>query len=168
MKATCPRGSRMDNLFSEEATIEVVGLFLGHGGFEVKQYLMTRQAPYGFEPLTLDSTQEHFWRAPHIVSYTGSVTLDSTQYARRDFVAFEVCSAKITAWYILDENYQTRYHLKWDARNTRLMNRYLHTAASWCADVEERCTGEAYPFNDKMDCQAFFLDSSRKEVPGYL
>lgn len=146
----------MDALFTEDAEVDIVGIFLGHGRFEVKQYLMTRQSSYGYLPITLDFTGEHFWRSPNMVSYIGGSTEGGVYYVTRDFVTFESCSARIDKWYVVDENYMQRYHQTWDAGESRLMRRYMHTAASWCAQVETRCTGDTYPFASSMDCQEYF------------
>lgn len=148
--------SRMDVLFSEDATYEEVGIFLGRGRFEVKQYLMTRQEAYGFMPATADFTGDHFWRSPNMVSYTRGATTARGYFNKREFVKFEACSARIAAVYSLEDNYQTRYGQFWDAASTRLMSRYDRTAESWCAEVSSRCTGSAYPFGDEAGCQTFY------------
>lgn len=148
---------RMDELFTEDATYENVGIFLGRGRFEVKQYLMTRQETYGFVPTTADFIgDQFFWRSPNMVSYSGGTTTSAGSFNKREFVTFEMCTARIAAVYSLEDNYQRRYGQFWDARSTRLMGRYDRSASSWCAEVSSRCGGAAYPFTDSGACEAFY------------
>lgn len=144
---------RLDALFTEDATYENVGIFLGRGRFEVKQYLMTRQAAYGFLSSTSDFTSGHFWRSPSMVSYSAGVTSEDAVYNTREFVTFEACGARIAAVQSLDDNYQARYRQFWDARDSRLLARYERSAAQWCDEVAARCTGASYPFADAGECE---------------
>lgn len=153
-----PWFNRMDMLFAEEAIYENVGLFLGRGRFEVKQYMMTRQEVYGFEPMTAEFTGDHFWRNPRMVSYTGGATTSNGYFNKREFVTFAPCSAQIETVHSVEDNYQTRYNQYWNASNTRLMLRYQQSSTEWCADVAARCTGANFPYTSMADCVAYHTE----------
>lgn len=148
---------RMDALFTDDAIMEVQGIFLARGRFEVKQYMMTRQPNYDFMPMNVDYTTNHFWRNPRMVSYFGATTSTEGKgdFSKREFVTFERCGARIEAVYTLEDNYQSRYGQFWVPSETNLMSRYSQTSEEWCADVEERCIDGTYPFNDTEDCIDF-------------
>ncbi|CAN8066090.1 unnamed protein product [Agarophyton chilense] len=147
---------RLDALLADETVFEMVGLFRGHGRFEVKQYFMTRQGLYNFLPMTSVETANQFWRNPYTVSYSATSTVPEGTFLQQHFVSFERCSARIEKFYIVDEQYQQRYNQFWDPSSSPLMSRYIKSSAEWCTTVSERCTGETYPFVDDADCQAFY------------
>ncbi|KAI0563899.1 hypothetical protein FGB62_32g021 [Gracilaria domingensis] len=147
---------RLDALFTEEAQFEMVGLFLAHGRFEVKQYFMTRQGVYNFLPMTSVETANQFWRNPSTVSYSATSTVPEGTFLQQHFVSFETCSARIDKFYIVDDQYQQRYGQFWDPTASPLVARYAQTSAQWCRLVRERCIGENYPFSSNADCRKFY------------
>ncbi|PXF45721.1 hypothetical protein BWQ96_04489 [Gracilariopsis chorda] len=153
---------RMDALFTEEAELEMVGLFLGRGRFEVKQYLLTRQQLYSFLPIVATETSKHFWRNPRMVSYRSLHTTSARDFTQQFFVTFERCSPRVERVNIVDNHYQRRYGQFWDPSSSQLMARYQQSSYEWCTTVRERCAGDSYPFADDADCQAFYNDMKGK------
>lgn len=153
---------RMDASFTEDAEIEMVGLFLGRGRFEVKQYFMTRQKLYNFLPIVAKETDKYFWRNNRMVSYRSVYTTPAGDFTQQYFVTFEHCSPRVERLHIVDNNYQQRYAQFWDPASSQLIQRYQQSSYEWCTRVRERCAGEVYPFADDADCQAFYNDMKSK------